>query len=61
VGPLHYADGKLSKVALPGEAAQPTNVLSVGRIPGTAEQLAGGWVPAADGRPVTHGVVLQYG
>jgi hypothetical protein len=58
---LHYADGKLSKVALPGDAAQPTSILSLARIPGTTEQLAGGWVPAADGRPVTYGVVLQYG
>ncbi len=57
---LHYADGKISKVALPGDAGQPTNVLDLARIPGSAGQLAGGWVPAADGRPVTYGVVLQY-
>jgi hypothetical protein len=57
---LHYSDGRLSKVALPGDAAQPTNVLSLARIPGTTEQLAGGWVPAADGRPLTYGVILQY-
>jgi hypothetical protein len=57
---LHYAEGKLSKVALPGDVAQPTGILSVARIPGTTEQLAGGTVPAADNRQRFFGVILQY-
>jgi hypothetical protein len=56
----HYEAGKLSLVSLPGSAVQPVNVIDIARIPGTTEQLAGGWVPAMDGKPVTYGVVLQY-
>ena len=57
---LHYADGRLSRVKLPGDAAQPTFLESVARVPGTTEQLAGGTVPAADNRTVFFGTVLQY-
>lgn len=57
---LRYADGRLRNVALPGDAAQPTYLESVARIPGTTEQLAGGRVPAADNRTAFFGIILQY-
>ncbi len=57
---LHYAAGKLTAARLP---VNPLGIAvdSISRIPGTAQQLAGGATYAA-GNPGTHdaGVILQY-
>jgi hypothetical protein len=57
---LHYAGGKLTKAVLPVGAAK-INVISVSRIPGTTQQLAGGFTHAANnsGTNVV-AVLLQY-
>jgi hypothetical protein len=55
---LHYSDGKFTKAALPGNG-QPARAVSVSRIPGTADQLAGGFLPAADGSTY-YALIMQY-
>jgi hypothetical protein len=56
---LHYADGKLTKAALPKNGGASATAETVSRVPGTAQQLAGGYLPAADGS--THyAIILQY-
>jgi len=54
---LHFTGGKLVKITLP----QKTDAVTVARIPGTSEQLAGGYVPnpKVTGAP-TAAVILQY-
>lgn len=57
---VHYANGKLTKVTLPVSAAQIT-IGAVGRIPGSAAQLAGGFTHAAGDRGTNViAVLLQY-
>jgi hypothetical protein len=58
---VHYRDGKLTKAALPGGAAR-IDVVSVARIPGTAQVLGGGFTHTA-GQPSQGivSVILQYG
>jgi hypothetical protein len=57
---VHYAAGKLTKAALPVSAPQIT-IGAVGRIPGTAAQLAGGFTHAAGDRgTAVVAVLLQY-
>jgi hypothetical protein len=57
---LHYAGGKLSKAVLPVSATK-LNVISVSRIPGTTQQLAGGFTHAAnDISTNVVAVLLQY-
>jgi hypothetical protein len=54
---LHYTDGTLVKITLP----QKTDALTVSRIPGTTEQLAGGYVAnTKTGGAPTAAVTLQY-
>jgi hypothetical protein len=57
---VHYAGGKLTKAVLPVSA--PTiNVNSVSRIPGTTQQLAGGFTHAANNLGKNQvAVLLQY-
>jgi hypothetical protein len=57
---VHYTAGKLIKVKLP-VAAQNINIVSIARIPGTAQQLAGGFTHASgnNGANVV-AVILQY-
>ena len=58
---LHYRDGKLTDAALPG-GANRIDVVSVARIPGTAQLLGGGFTHTA-GHPSLGivSVILQYG
>jgi hypothetical protein len=46
---LHYSAGKLTKATLPVVATK-INVSSIARIPGTVDQLAGGFSHATDNR-----------
>jgi hypothetical protein len=57
---VHYAGGKLIKATLPVGAASIT-VGSVARVPGTTQQLAGGFThaPGNLGAKVV-AVILQY-
>jgi hypothetical protein len=57
---LHYYAGKLTAVKLPGGPPQPPNVVSISRIPGTAGQIAGGYIHAADSTAKLYTLVLQY-
>jgi hypothetical protein len=53
---LHYTGGKLVRLALPSRVT----ALAIGEIPGTAQQLAGGWIRAKSS-PVSAGaVILQF-
>jgi hypothetical protein len=56
---VHFSGGKLTGATLPA-AANMINVVSIKRIPGTAQELAGGFTHAA-GKPGTNvvAVVLQ--
>lgn len=57
---VHYAAGKLTKASVPVNPATLT-VTSVARIPGTSEQLAGGFTHAAGDRGAkVVAVLLQY-
>jgi hypothetical protein len=58
---VHYRAGKLAKAALPGGASR-IDVVSVSRIPGTAQVLGGGFTHKA-GNPSAGivSVILQYG
>jgi hypothetical protein len=56
---VHYAAGKLTKAAVPVNPATLT-ITSVARIPGTSEQLAGGYTHPTDNRTATSGVLLEY-
>ncbi len=57
---VHYAAGKLTKAALPVSAPKIT-IGAVGRIPGTAAQLAGGFTHAAGDRGTgVVAVLLKY-
>jgi hypothetical protein len=57
---VHYAAGKLTKAALPVSAPKIT-IGAVGRIPGTAAQLAGGFTHAAGDRGTgVVAVLLRY-
>lgn len=56
---VHYAGGKLTKAAVPGNPANLT-ISSVARIPGTKQQLAGGFTHPAFNRTATAAVILQY-
>jgi hypothetical protein len=57
---VHYAAGKLTKAALPIAAAK-IDISSVARIPGTPDQLAGGFSHAAGNRAGNVvAVVLEY-
>ncbi|HTR93652.1 MAG TPA: hypothetical protein VMI73_18130 [Trebonia sp.] len=57
---VHYAAGKLTKATLPVSAPQIT-IGAVGRIPGTAAQLAGGFTHKAGDRGTgVVAVLLQY-
>jgi hypothetical protein len=56
---LHYSAGKLTRVFLPAAANEYTLVYSISRIPGTAEELAGG-VHSTDGSETSTSVILQY-
>jgi hypothetical protein len=57
---VHYAGGKLTKAATPGNP-QTLTILSVSRIPGTTEQLAGGFThKALDRGTNVVAVILQY-
>ena len=57
---VHYTAGKLVKATLPGSAATIT-IVSVARVPGSTQQLAGGFTHAAGnfGTNVV-AVLLQY-
>ncbi len=57
---MHYAAGTLAKAAMPVKAGT-ISVQSVARIPGTTQQLAGGFTHAAGnaGTDVV-AVLLQY-
>jgi hypothetical protein len=57
---LHYSDGKLTAVATPEYDNSRAFVDSVSRIPGTAEELAGGLFPLPTGKTYNPPVVLQY-
>ena len=57
---VHYAAGKLTKATLPVSAAT-IMIGSVARVPGTTQQLAGGFTHAASNRGVrVVAVILQY-
>ncbi len=57
---VHYTDGKLVKATLPVSAPTIT-VVSVSRVPGSTQQLAGGFTHASDNRGTNvAGVILQY-
>jgi hypothetical protein len=56
---VHYAGGKLTKAAVPGNPANLT-ISSVARIPGTTQQLAGGFTHPANDRTASSAVILQY-
>jgi hypothetical protein len=57
---VHYANGKLTAAALPVSASQIT-VNAVAQVPGTAQQLAGGFTHAAGNRGAKIvAVVLSY-
>jgi len=57
---VHYAGGKLTKAVLPVSAPR-INVISVSRIPGTTQQLAGGFSHATDKLSTNVvAVLLQY-
>jgi hypothetical protein len=55
---VHYSAGKLTKAAVPINPATLT-ITSVARIPGTTEQLAGGYTHPNDNRTATGAVILQ--
>ena len=57
---VHYSNGKLTKAALPVAAAKIT-VSALARVPGSTDQVAGGFTHAAGnlGANVV-GVVLKY-
>ena len=57
---VHYSNGKLTKAALPVAAAKIT-VSAVARVPGSVDQIAGGFTHAA-GNPGANvvGVLLKY-
>ena len=58
---VHYAAGTLTKATLPVSAPQIT-IGAVGRIPGTAAQLAGGFTHKAGDRGTgAVAVLLRYG
>jgi hypothetical protein len=58
---VRYAAGKLTRTALP-VAATKINVGSIARIPGTADQIAGGFTHASgDYGASVVAVILQYG
>jgi hypothetical protein len=57
---VHFAAGKLTPVALPGNS-RAISVVSVSRIPGTAAQLASGSTFKASQPGVNQvAVILQY-
>lgn len=58
---VHYSGGRLTTVPLPGGATR-INVESVSRIPGTIDELGGGFTHAA-GNPGVNvvAVILQFG
>ena len=57
---VHYAALKLNKAATPGNPALLT-ILSVARIPGTTQQLAGGYThPGGGNRTPNAAVILEY-
>jgi hypothetical protein len=57
---LHYAGGKLTKANVPINPALLT-IQSVSRIPGTTQQLAGGYThPGGGDRTPKTAVILQY-
>ncbi|HXC82616.1 MAG TPA: hypothetical protein VNV62_12275 [Trebonia sp.] len=56
---VHYAAGKLTKAALPVNPATIT-IRSVARIPGTTQQLAGGFTHHSGDRTAIDAVILQY-
>ncbi|HEY0935484.1 MAG TPA: hypothetical protein VGD91_17280 [Trebonia sp.] len=57
---VHYANGKLARAALPVSAPAIT-VGAVARVPGTAQQLAGGFTHAAGNRGLkVAAVLLRY-
>jgi hypothetical protein len=55
---LHYSDGKFTKATLPKNGGSAA-ALAVSRIPGTTDQLAGGYLPAADGS-TEYALIMQY-
>jgi hypothetical protein len=57
---LHYADGKLTAEATPEYDGSHAAIDSISRIPGTAEELAGGVFPLPAGRIYNPPVILQY-
>jgi hypothetical protein len=56
---VHYSAGKLTKATLPENPATVT-ITSVARIPGTTEQIAGGYTHPGGNRTPTAAVLLQY-
>lgn len=60
-GLLHYSDGRLTAVTTPEYDGSHAVVGSISRIPGTAEELAGGVFPVPVGRSYSPPVILQYG
>jgi hypothetical protein len=56
---VHYAAGKLTKAVLPVNAATIT-VRSVARVPGTTQQLAGGFTHPSGNRTAIDAVILGY-
>ncbi len=57
---VHYSGGKLTKAALPVSAPMIT-VQSVARVPGSTQQVAGGFTHAANDRSTNVvAVILQY-
>ncbi|HEY6312244.1 MAG TPA: hypothetical protein VIY52_15765 [Streptosporangiaceae bacterium] len=56
---LHYSAGKLTPAAIPANGGSSLAISSVSQVPGTAGQLAGGEVEAADG-PLMYADLLQY-
>jgi hypothetical protein len=57
---LHYSDGTLTAVATPEYDNSHAFIDSISRIPGTAEELAGGLFPLPTGKTYNPPVVLQY-
>jgi len=57
---VHYAAGKLTKATLPVSAPKIT-VTSLSRVPGSTQQIAGGFIHGSDNRGIdVVAVVLKY-